>query len=137
MTPEQEKIKADVQEQQRIKRLIHFRTQRIHKSQNQAAVLLGVKQATLSYVESGQRQASLALLEKFFTKFNMNSEWYMHGTGPEILNEPKKRNTIDSITELRAEIASLEKKIRVFEINQNRMLSIIEKLEDRIAKGGL
>ncbi|NII81681.1 MULTISPECIES: helix-turn-helix domain-containing protein [unclassified Pedobacter] len=131
------KIASDPAEQQRIKRLIHFRTKYISPSQNKAAKLLDTPQSTLSYVENGERQISLSLLEKIYTKYNMNSEWFRNGTGPEVLKDPKKRNTIDTITELRAEISVLEKKIKVFEINQIKTFNLLDALEKRLDKAGI
>lgn len=134
MTPTQEKLKEEIQEKQKINRLIHFRTKHVHAVQGKAATLLNVTQSGLSLMETGDRKISMRLLESLYTKYNMNADWFLTGRGPETTKEQKAKNTIDVIGELQAEVSMLNKKIKVLEVNQNRAYNLIDELQQRLER---
>lgn len=125
--------KKELEEQQKINRLIHFRKKYISESLNKAAGLLGAHQQSGMYLmESGKRKISLKLLAALYEKYNMNPEWFLHGTGPEILKEAQPKNTIEVIGELRAEVTAQDQKIKILEANLNQAFKMIDALQKRI-----
>lgn len=126
--------KKEIEEQQKINRLIHFRKKYISESLRKAAGLLDEHQSSMYLTETGERRISLKLLATLYEKYNMNPEWFLHGTGPEILKEAKPKNTMDVINELRAEVAVHDKKIQILEANLNQAFRMIEVLQKRLDK---
>ncbi|MFW0717725.1 hypothetical protein [Pedobacter sp. N23S346] len=99
-----------------------------------AAGLLDEHQSSMHLTETGKRRISLKLLVTLYEKYNMNPEWFLHGTGPEILKEAKPKNTMDVINELRAEVAVHDKKIQILEANLNQAFRMIEVLQKQLDK---
>lgn len=126
--------KKEIEEQQKINRLIHFRKKYISESLNKASKELGEHQSSMHLTEKGERRISLKLLSTLYEKYNMNPEWFLHGAGPEILKEAKPKNTIDVVNELRAEVAAHDKKIQILEANINQAFRMIEALQKELGK---
>jgi len=126
--------KKEIEEQQKINRLIHFRKKYINESLNKASKSLGEHQSSMHLTEKGERRISLKLLSTLYEKYNMNPEWFLHGTGPEVLADEKPKNTMDVIGELRTEVSAHDKKIQVLEANLNRAFRMIEALQKELGK---
>jgi transcriptional regulator with XRE-family HTH domain len=113
-------------------RLSMFRKQFVHKSQNQAAKMLGLTQSYLSYMENAKLPIRLEFVAKLVKEYGLNQEWLSHGKGEPKDKNPPKDNLITDINAINEELALLHKQIRMMESNHNYLLKIIERLEKKI-----
>lgn len=115
------------------KRLAEFRKSYIDKSQNQAAVKLGIAQSALSYMESGKMPIKYEFITQLVKEYGLNQDWLSNGNGKPTEKNPPKANLLTDINALNLEIASLKKFIKILEINQTHILKRMEQMEKELA----
>jgi transcriptional regulator with XRE-family HTH domain len=113
-----------------INRFIFFRKRYVHKSQTKAAKILRIAQSNLSKLESGQKEIRLDLIKVLTQNFELNHQWLLTGKGTPKKNEPVKPEEKD-LTSMIADMAGLEKLMKMMEINQRHMLTMLQEMEKK------
>lgn len=119
-------------------RLVTFVKKYVHKSQEHAAALLNTSQSTLSNVFIGKRPPSANLWNALITKYKMNQDWVINGTGPQIMKEVEdKKSLIKDIGALQVEITGLKRKMAIYEANQEHLFKVVERLSKRLDEANI
>lgn len=119
------------------KRLKYFREKFIHKSQTEAAKLMGVSQASLSHVETFKRPVPGHYYDILANKYNINEAWLRSGDGtPQAKGVPVKNN-LTTLTDMGTEIAALKREVAVLKVNQNLLLGFVERLIKTLSEHGV
>ncbi|WP_443945551.1 helix-turn-helix domain-containing protein [Pedobacter sp. AW1-32] len=140
MRPTKNINKVNEADQKQLNRFLYFISKYVGKNQTAVAESLGVTQAYYSYIASGKRRISIAILAKLKEKYKLNINWLHTGLGGEVFqNDPDKKpqSTVGKIIDLQASIDAAHRKIDILEVNLNQAYKLIQQLESRLDKAGL
>jgi transcriptional regulator with XRE-family HTH domain len=105
-----------------------FRARHINKNQAEAAIVLGISAAGLSYIENAKRAISYKVVSAAVNKYGLNPEWLSTGKGAE--KKPKEKPTlVTDIAELRQQMDIQLNMLKVMGIQLNHLYKVVSKLE--------
>lgn len=114
------------QDQAVIDRFKSFRKKHIAENQNDAAKLLGITPASLSYIENGKRSINYKIVSVAVNKYGMNPVWLSSGKGAE--KKAKEPQTlITDIAQLRQELELQHNVIEIMRVQIDRLYKELSK----------
>jgi transcriptional regulator with XRE-family HTH domain len=122
------KISPDI-----LARLNIFIKKYVDPVQEESAKALGLSQPSMSNLLSGKRAPTHKVWSTLITKYNMNQDWLMNGKGNPIAKPEKDKSPLlTDLTALNVQIVKMERRLQIYEVNQNFLFEVIDKLEKRL-----
>ena len=140
MRPTKNINKVNEADQKQLNRFLYFIDKYVGKNQTLVAKELEMTQAYYSYMASGKRRISIAVLTTLKEKYKLNINWLQTGLGTELLKvdpDKKRQSTVGKVIDLQAELLSANTKINILEVNLNQAYKLIDALEARLKKAGI
>ena len=103
------------------------------KTQSAMAEFLGVTPKVVSYIVRGIIDVNPKYIMKLVKEKKMNRVWYDYGTGPmKTSGNEKPKSTLTDISDIKANIASLEGRINRLESRNRYLIDLVERLEQQL-----
>ncbi|MCY1522126.1 hypothetical protein D9M68_569710 [compost metagenome] len=118
-------------------RLAYFRKKFIAKSSTEASEILKIERTTYWRMETGRTPISSELLNILQKKYNLNTDFIISGLMPIQKDKPNQFPGA-TLAEVNVALNTLEKMLKIMQINQNIMFDKMEAMEkeiERLKKG--